>query len=535
MHDIYQEIERIEAEYAKGKIDLESLVHYRWLTFQVIEPKRFFDTIIKYELYKNLETQSLFFYACRKYGQKKIYDLYMPNSFSNVIKELLDKKAPYSLWEKAISYWQSLNTTASINRQSHQLALNFLATTITLDFNPYKQYLLQDFKKHPIYKNILAISTEFFRRPDMSHIDDIQQQCFEHIIKLRQECNFNDPWVNFYSDFLNSQEYKEFVKPYHEYMDSNNIEYKNKLVFCLLSGSFSKDTNVGDMFKYTQCIIHWSLHHHIPLIALLTPFQQEWLGIYFKDYFDHIITLDSNANIPSMMKYLYPDAGRFVSVNVGCENIPYYLPRTYKFHFNHYTNMDLHNPDTDAGELLAVNIPYNIKKDISLLIKKHQFKPKKTILIAHSSNSMDGLVMSNKILKEFWIMLAYRLKEEGFTPIINLSKTDEEHYFDDCVCICLPLSHIVEFVNNICGFVGARSGLCDLLCATNENVKKYSVTPIEFIDWGNDLVPYFYEVKFTFDNMQQHIDDIVDSLNGKNVKAFENQQHYGYLTFPDFS
>lgn len=536
MQEIYNQIEALEDSFAKNSIDFDSLRKYRKLTFQVREQKRFFDTMVKHKYHQSsFQNQLHFFNACCFWRQRTIYDRYIPDFFSKILRVLAKNNTPYDQWLEYIHGWESLNINDKDNSQNISLALHFFATIMTLQHQPAKQELLHNITIHPIYKKAIAICNDFIKTNNIEYINQLNHFCFSHIKNLRKTNNSNneyydDAWLNFYSDFQNSVEYVNFMAPYYEYMDNNNISYKNKLIFCL-----PHNKNIGDNYVWVQAVIHWSLNNKVPLIALLTPFQIEWIGVYYKDYFSHIVERDPNIKVPDILKLIFPLPNRAIFIDLYEDLPPYYQPRTMKRHFNHYIHNELFKPDTDIGQLVPIcDISAQIKQDNQQVLQHKQLIFEKIILIAPNSNATAGIAMTNVTLKAFWQNLINRLKIEGYHPIVNLSHPNEKHHFNNVTSLYIALTHIVDFVNSIEGFIGVRTGLCDLLCSTN-NIKKYCVYPIEDIDWCNDLADWFNIVHFTFDNMEQHIDDIINSLKDEHVKSFDNQQCYGYLRLPDFA
>lgn len=538
MYKLIEDIENeLERTYQTNNLyPISYFRQYRIFYFITCEHQRFFDILIRYKFYENLNTQSYFFEVCRPFGQTAMYYRYMTNYFPKIIYNLILQKASYELWGHHISTWLHINHSSSEEKHSGDnyniIALHFIATISILKNQQEKKYLLDDIYNHPEYSKAILFYERFLKTKDMTDINNINNICFEHIKKVRKLDNFDDdPWISFYNDLQNSQEYKKFVVPYYQYMDNNNIDYQDKLIFCL-----PYDKNVGDNYLFVNAIIDWSLQNKIPLIALLTSFQMSWIGIYFKDYFDYIIIRNSNVKVPYILNLLYPTANRLVAINQPYEDIPpYYLPRTTKRHFNHYTHNELYKSDIDMGNPVPISsIPHDIKKINQQLLKQKALDPRKIILLSPNSKSTNFFSGSNIILKEFWDQLVLKLKKAGFTPLVNLSLEHEKHCISDAESLNLPLSHIIDFVDNIGGFIGVRSGLCDLLCSSN-NSKKYCIYPIEYVDWCNDLALWYNIVHFKFDNIDRHVNDIMNSLLGEKIGIFEHQKCYGYLSVRDYN
>ena len=531
MHEIYQEIENIESQYARGNIDPRSIYHYRSLVFQVKEPKRFFDTMIKYEFYnKGFDIQQTMFSACSIFGQKTIYNRYMPHFLPRILASLAQQKADYLTWYHYIDQWIVLNKYTQSDSNHNGLALHFIATLVVLEQQQDKQDLYHAIINHPIYKNMLRFCRDFFQSHSMEYIDQLHDILFPHIQKLRKSNNFNDPWLDFYRDFRNDTEYQAFTAPYYQYMDKHDILYHDKFIFCM-----DGDRNVGDCYWFVQYVIHWSLHHNIPIIALLTPNQSAWIGEYFKDYFDAILIRDADITIPKILSFMFPEANHVGLISLYSDYPPYYMPRSNKRHCNHYTHDHLYDKNADIGNPVPIMpATEQIMQENQTILKAKGLNPERTILIAPHGNAINMHAMSNFTLRDFWHNLVVRLQNEGFTPVINLSHANEQHYLTHAEQIYLPLRNMVDFVNNIGFFIGVRSGLCDLLISS-DNPKKYCVSPIEYVDWGDDLAPWFYLANLTFDDIPQHIDDIVASMKGQHVKSLENHQCYGYFTMADLS
>lgn len=103
-------------------------------------------------------------------------------------------------------------------------------------------------------------------------------------------------------------------------------------------------------------------------------------------------------------------------------------------------------------------IPEIFQRDSTELFKVNGLKQEKTILIAPYSQTLGNIPnnMCEKIVQE--------LQSEGFTVCTNVS--GDERPILGTKGIFIPYDQVLDFVNKAGGFIGMRSGLCDIISSS---------------------------------------------------------------------
>lgn len=83
----------------------------------------------------------------------------------------------------------------------------------------------------------------------------------------------------------------------------------------------------------------------------------------------------------------------------------------------------------------------------------------KTILLSPYANTI------HKMPENFWYKLAEKLKKNGYCVCTNVSSENEKP-IEGTNGIFIPYIQVIDFLNKAGGFVGMRSGLCDIVSST---------------------------------------------------------------------
>lgn len=101
--------------------------------------------------------------------------------------------------------------------------------------------------------------------------------------------------------------------------------------------------------------------------------------------------------------------------------------------------------------------------DIHEVFAANNFKEGKTVLLAPYTNYLRPLP------NEIWTIIANRLKEKGFSVCTNCA-SESEKPVEGTVPINLGFGEICAFIEAAGYFIGARSGLCDVISSSNADI-----------------------------------------------------------------
>jgi len=104
------------------------------------------------------------------------------------------------------------------------------------------------------------------------------------------------------------------------------------------------------------------------------------------------------------------------------------------------------------------------------IFETYYLKKGKTILLSPYVNTING------VSRDVWIALAAKLKEKGYDVCTNVSN-DTESAIEGTQGIFIPYAQIMDFLDKAGGFIGFRSGLCDII--SSSNAKKVILYPKE--------------------------------------------------------
>lgn len=99
------------------------------------------------------------------------------------------------------------------------------------------------------------------------------------------------------------------------------------------------------------------------------------------------------------------------------------------------------------------------KQNADDIFERNSLRKGKTVLLSPYVNTVDG------ISEETWIQIAKQLKSKGYDVCTNISGNSESP-IEGTKGIFIPYVQIVDFLNKAGGFIGFRSGLCDIISGT---------------------------------------------------------------------
>lgn len=520
----HQECEDLEQQYhLQNAFDVNTLDRYHQLTFSLHQPQRFFATLIKYNTTPVMN--DILFRMCCHLGQKQIYEQYGYDYFLNKIHALShSESANFNIWQEYIELWVKLHRASYDNVQGNPciLALNFICSLHYIRIHKLHD-IYDKLLNHPIYSNAINQANIFLSQPNDQQLYILQQICEQQASAQNHWQNYqddiNDPWVLFLHYFKQTSHYQQLEYHIKQLAMQHNIDISNKVLFGLPIVN-----NIGDNILATQAMVEWSQINKVPIIAILHHDQNSWLNEYFGKYFDDIIIRDK-FNFPNECNYIPVAPNNIVTLTQ--QGLP---TRHIRFPFKQHYGAPYFSATRSCGDKfnLSAKISPQAQQRNQKIFDEYNLPIGKTVVISPESIAMDMFVRSNHLLKNFWQQMIIELQSAGFTPILNMSNTKQhiiEHHIPK---IHPPLSDIVSFVNQAGFFIGDRSGLCDLI-RFSQQAQKYCIYPIEYIDWCDDLANDFIMVPVTLHNVEKCVNDIIASMQGKKINAFENQQCYGYL------
>lgn len=102
----------------------------------------------------------------------------------------------------------------------------------------------------------------------------------------------------------------------------------------------------------------------------------------------------------------------------------------------------------------------NVESTLAPLFENNGLIPGKTVVLSPYSNTLADLP------DVFWTDLAEILKKKGYTVCTNCSRISEPAV-EGTASVFFPLNIAPQFVEKAGGFVGVRSGLCDVISAAD--------------------------------------------------------------------
>ena len=90
------------------------------------------------------------------------------------------------------------------------------------------------------------------------------------------------------------------------------------------------------------------------------------------------------------------------------------------------------------------------------------FRPGRTVLLSPYANAFHSSLGET----EFWGLLAQRLQERGYDVATNCAA--DELPIAGTIPFCVPYGELLTFLQYAGGFVGIRSGLCDIAGSTEQ-------------------------------------------------------------------
>ena len=330
---------------------------------------------------------------------------------------------------------------------------------------------------------------------------DYYQQCKkpQNTVSLLT-CIYNS--FKFYQDNFN-QEIERAIKRSktitfinQEILSKLDIKYEEHLI--LYQGA----SNVGDTCKYLALIKPLCIQHNRKAIVFYhrghSPETQAHL------FLDPIMPRYVTAHFPIDQKMQHKIQELMIEDGFSLDQLPIRpgVPRrtigTFQMQeLNYITDESIYQ--AGAAACLGINIELNddtmgkpVIKEQSLVNAVNKFDNLKlvrgkAILIAPHSVTLNLSTGSNSALIPFWRKIINALIEKNITPVINAKHNQEKlDYLSTIVddysqkqikFIDLPLDEVIPFIE-LCGaFAGVRSGLCDLVAFSSQNITKLCVQP----------------------------------------------------------
>ena len=299
-----------------------------------------------------------------------------------------------------------------------------------------------------------------------------------------------------------------FIK--EKILSNLDIDYDKCLILYQVAG------NVGDTCKQLALIKPLCIQHNKKAIVFYPNKESSIIQAnlfldsitpqYIASHFP--IDLDTEQTINRLMSkdtiYLWaipviPGIPRIVGYDLEIKKLTYIINESiYKAGkaANIGINIDLNNDNLGK--------PIITKKHFNNALEKFnnlQLDQGNSVLIAPHSVTQNHITGSNSRAIKFWQRLIDKLSSKNLIPVINarhhggminyLSKmfTNKEVKFAD-----ISLDEIIPFVELCGGFIGIRSGLCDLLAFSDKKVAKLCINAnnsgnSDFQKLKNDKMP----------------------------------------------
>ncbi len=156
----------------------------------------------------------------------------------------------------------------------------------------------------------------------------------------------------------------------------------------------------------------------------------------------------------------------------------------------------------------------DVESELVKIFEKNSFLVGKTVVLSPYSNTLFDLP------DEFWIHLAKKLTEKGYTVCTN-SSSDLEPAIAGTTAVFFPLNIAPQFLNKAGYFIGVRSGFCDII--SGSSAKKIILYDAENRFYRGSAYEYFslnamelcndaVEIQFDRDNKNTVIENILNCL-----------------------
>lgn len=116
------------------------------------------------------------------------------------------------------------------------------------------------------------------------------------------------------------------------------------------------------------------------------------------------------------------------------------------------------------------------------IFRENNLRVGRTVLLSPYANTTHG------ITDDAWIKLARDLTEEGYDVCTNVSGKDEKE-IEGTRAVFIPYSMLIDFLDRAGGFVGLRSGLCDIV--SGSKAKKIVLYPEKSMFQTSTYYNYF--------------------------------------------
>jgi hypothetical protein len=167
-------------------------------------------------------------------------------------------------------------------------------------------------------------------------------------------------------------------------------------------------------------------------------------------------------------------------------------------------------------------VSYGMRRESSeSIFVKESLKPGRTVLLSPYANTTYG------ITEEAWAKLAGDLKSKGYDVCTNVSGKDEKA-IPGTKAVFVPYIQLIDFLDRAGGFVGLRSGLCDIV--SGSTAKKVIIYPEKAMFHTSSYYNYFSLEKM-FDvreNLKELIvgeketdisDSVISGLSGGDISG----------------
>ena len=244
--------------------------------------------------------------------------------------------------------------------------------------------------------------------------------------------------------------------------DFPSIDLEDYLILIILP------PNVGDPTAFLSVLKQVSIKFNKKVILFMWN-KPQLIDIYHLFQGEHIL----KCYFVNISKYHVPELqvqpiqpGIPACLGIGPHET--ILPGKTSPHFKHTGfHFDIYKRNSGLQSSAEISYPQVDEVDRVSAIERfnrYGLHPKKTVLIAPLSNSINQTYGTNETFKAFWENAYSLLIKNGFCIALNgVNQGQISLASGDYTVVDVPLSQIIPFVEYGGFFMGARSGLCDLL------------------------------------------------------------------------
>lgn len=279
-------------------------------------------------------------------------------------------------------------------------------------------------------------------------------------------------------------------KDMNEIFETARLSYElGRQVYELLVSKTADGTHViiapmhiGDTIFVCAFVHAYKLHHRCNKVMLAAPEKQTDICCMFEDV-NMVLPLDKVC-LEALQDYI------FINEYWNCNNVVYahgrgvlivkrdniYIDQKSNYHTLKLSTLDYLGLPLDSAPK-RMNLP------------RTDYSPELSEKYSHAVLLMPGAysIATQCVPESFWVRLAKALSDAGIKVYTNYNGLDCEFIIDGTLPLTTGFKELVELSRYFLGFVGLRSGICDLIAETDAKLISIYPEKNEFIGFDELL------------------------------------------------